>query len=67
MVLRGKSALISILLATLTVSMSMEAVSAAKEALDVVSMQYMELTPKRKTGQERFFCLARGRCRFKTD
>lgn len=32
---------------------------------DAASTNYVVLDPNPATGQERFFCLARGRCRFK--
>ncbi|KAM0944925.1 hypothetical protein DsansV1_C10g0097051 [Dioscorea sansibarensis] len=35
-----------------------------KGALDPASTHYVVLDPKEKTGQERFFCLARGKCRW---
>ncbi|WOL18070.1 hypothetical protein Cni_G26863 [Canna indica] len=70
----GKRTLISILLALLALVMSMAAASAAKDytkkgALDPASTHYIVLQPRRGrggVGQERFFCLARGRCRYKT-
>lgn len=36
-----------------------------KGKLDPASTNYVVLDRNPKTGQERFFCLARGRCRFK--
>ncbi|CAL9068388.1 unnamed protein product, partial [Musa banksii] len=59
-------------LAALVVVVSMGAVSAAykdlkaKGALDPASTHYIVLEPRRRSRQERFFCLARGRCRYKT-
>ncbi|KAJ0963779.1 hypothetical protein J5N97_028901 [Dioscorea zingiberensis] len=37
-----------------------------KGALDPASTHYVVLDPDEKTGQERFFCLARGKCRYNT-
>ncbi|XP_042381787.1 uncharacterized protein LOC121974689 [Zingiber officinale] len=76
---RGLTFSIAIAVAVVTVMISMEATAAqrnnnnngrgrgngrGKGFLDPASTHYIVLDPRSATGQERFFCLARGRCHY---
>ncbi|KAG0475965.1 hypothetical protein HPP92_012806 [Vanilla planifolia] len=65
---RGRGGSLTLLLlcaAFLLLGALVAAQSGGKKNLDPASTNYVVLDRNHRTGQERFFCLARGRCRFR--
>lgn len=74
MAFRGLTFSIAIAVVVMTAMISMEATTAQRNnnngrgrgRFDAASTHYIVLDPRRGTGQERFFCLARGSCHYRT-